>query len=205
MFIMKFRVNLDGKKINDLSKEFLKNYPFEHLSINNFLDEKNAKKILEEIKKEDFYTEEHDLYKFDRTVDLRNSDNQYLLSFREYLLSEEFISIIEKITNVQVKRGKIELHSLKLFDTDYLLCHDDQVQDRKIAFILNLSSNWEDKYGGNLELFDSSSDNKPTKVVKKIVPQFNQFNIFKVTPRSYHQISEVEGEHERISISGWYY
>ena len=36
-------------------------------------------------------------------------------------------------------RNKIDMHSLKLENTNYLLCHDDRVEMRKLAFVINFS------------------------------------------------------------------
>ena len=108
------------------------------------------------------------------------------------------------MTNTNLSRTKYELHSLKLTNTDYLLCHDDKVQGRKIAFIINLSKDWTEKDGGQLELFNSKN-NEPTTVAASITPKFNQFNIFEVTDKSFHQINEIVSNKNRISLAGWFY
>ena len=73
----------------------------------------------------------------------------------------------------KLSKDKIDLHSLKLKDTNYLLCHDDDVGDRKIAFIINLSKEWDREMGGELQLFDSI-DGEPKSIAKTITPDFNQ-------------------------------
>ncbi len=196
---------ISEKKIKELKEEFVSNLPFEHLSIENFLIEKKVKELKKAINKEDFYLEEHDLYTFMRTIDFENFNDKAIKEFREFFLSSNFIEFIEKITNTKLDKNKIDLHSLKLSNTNYLLCHDDKVQDRKIAFILNLSENWTKKDGGELEFFEANKNNLPVKVSKSILPKFNQFNIFKVSDKSFHQINEVLTNNERLSISGWYY
>ena len=193
------------KRLEAYKNKFSCNKPFRNLSIPNFLDEKLARKIKNALKKEEYYIEENDLYKFQRIIDFKYLNNKALKEFRNNLLSEEFISYIENLTNTKLKRNKIDLHSLKLLNTYYLLCHDDDVLGRKTAFILNLSENWGKKDGGNLELFECKNKN-PFKVYKSIIPKFNQFNIFIVEPnKSFHQISEVLSNKQRISISGWFH
>ena len=193
------------KKLETYKKKFSCSKPFRNLSVPNFLDEKLARKIKNALKKEEYYIEENDLYKFQRTIDFKHLKSTTLKELRDNLLSEEFISYIENLTNTKLKRNKIDLHSLKLLNTHYLLCHDDDVLGRKIAFILNLCENWSRKDGGNLELFECKN-NKPFKVCKSIIPEFNQFNIFIVEPnKSFHQISEVLSNKQRISISGWFH
>lgn len=36
---------------------------------------------------------------------------------------------------------------------DYLLCHDDELEGRRIAFILYFTPVWKPEYGGGLDLF----------------------------------------------------
>jgi Rps23 Pro-64 3,4-dihydroxylase Tpa1-like proline 4-hydroxylase len=180
--------------------------PFEHLSLEKLFSEEKVKNLVSALKEQEYYIEDHDLYQFLRTTDFKHSKNNTIKEFREYIFSDSFVSSIEKITGLKLLRGKGDLHSLKLLNGHYLLCHDDQVQGRAVAFILNLSKHWSEKDGGSLELFSVDSNGSPCKISKSITPTFNQFNLFTVSSKSFHQISEVLSEHkERISISGWFY
>lgn len=40
---------------------------------------------------------------------------------------------------------------------DVLLCHDDELEGRRIAYILYLVPPWEASDGGTLDLFDTDS------------------------------------------------
>ncbi len=192
--------------LSELKTQFQTNKPFEHISILDLFNPNNLEELIKELNKLDYYLEDHDLYQFLRTIDFKHIQNEKVKEFRDFIFSEDFVSIIEKIVGFDLVRNKGDLHSLKLGNTHYLLCHDDQVQDRSIAFILNLSVNWKEEYGGSLDLFSVDSKNEPKEIVKKIIPKFNQFNMFKVSDKSFHQISEVEVEDgSRLSISGWFY
>ncbi len=186
------------------AKDFNTNKPFQHISIPNFFTNEKAEDTLLNIRNQEYYKEEHDLYSFMRTIDFRNSNNLFIKKLRATLLSTEFVKLIEEISSVKIKKDVIELHSLKLQNTDYLLCHDDQVEGRKIAFIINLSKGWKKEFGGSLELYDSAND-EATKLSKSIVPAFNQFNMFLVSSKSFHAVHEVMVDKERESISGWFY
>lgn len=189
----------------EYSKEFENNKPFAHLNLNNFFIEEKLEDIYEEIKNLDFYLEDHDLYQFLRTVDFKNlKNNEKISNFYNFIFSKEFISFIEEITNTKLSTKKGDLHSLRLQNTHYLLCHDDQVENRYLAFVINLSKDFKKDNGGSLDLFESENS-RPKKIAKSIFPQFNQFNIFLVNDKSFHQISEVIGEVNRESISGWFY
>lgn len=55
----------------------------------------------------------------------------------------------------QVMVIQVNFKLLKFISLDYLLCHDDQTENRAIAFILYLTpENWEEKDGGQLDLYD---------------------------------------------------
>lgn len=195
-------IYLNEKNILKLNKEFLEAKNFPHISIDNLFKENKLLELKESLKNENYYLEESDLYEFLRTFDLKNSKNKNIIELRNFLLSEEFLKLIENITNLKIKRNYVDIHSLKLKNTHYMLCHDDLVQERKIAFIINLS-NMEEKDGGALELIEMSSDDTG-KVFKTIVSKFGKFNMFLVTENSYHSVSENISNKERISISGWY-
>lgn len=196
-------IYLEPNTINKLKSEFKLSKNFSHLSIDNLFLENKLREIELELTKERYYIEESDLYKFLRTIDFKNNQNKKIIELRNFLKSTEFIEYIEKITELKLKKEQIDLHSLKLENTHYLLCHDDQVQNRKIAFVINFS-NFEEKDGGLLELFEIDK-NDNGKIFKKIIPKFNKFNMFEVSNKSYHQISEVISNKERISVSGWFY
>lgn len=192
------------KNIDALSFQFINNRPFEHLSLEKFFKEERVEKLLKALNNLEYYEESHDLYTFFRTIDFKNIVNKDIIEFREFIFSKEFIEFIQKLTKTLNLRTKGDLHSLKLVDTNYLLCHDDKVENRKLAFVLNLTKNWSKDKGGALELF-SSKNKKPFEIEKSILPNFNQFNIFLVSQKSFHQISEVISKNSRLSISGWYY
>ena len=188
------------------SEEYLSSKPFEHYSIIGVFNEDKLKELVKELEAYEYYIEDHDLYQFKRTHDFKNTNNSLIKEFREILFSDSFVREMERITGLNLLRDKGDLHSLKLDQTHYLLCHDDQVQDRAVAFIINLSQDWNEEDGGILELFESDSSGNPRSIAKKIIPEFNQFNFFTVSSKSFHQISEVVSESKsRVSISGWLY
>ena len=198
---------LSESTVSNLDKfisEFESAKPFNYICIDNFLNENKFLELKKACVIQEFYVEDHDLYHFFRTIDYKNSKVPIIVEFREFLKSSEFRTFFEKLVSMGLDSKKMDLHSLRLENGDYLLCHDDDVQDRAIAFILNLSE-FEEIDGGKLELFESENG-KPTKICKSIVPKANRFNMFKVTPgKSFHQIEEVMSEKQRNSISGWYY
>ncbi len=198
---------LKEDKIIEIRNNFLKAPYYPHLSLDNFLIEEKALKLYEALKNEDYYLEDHDLYQFLRTIDFKNTKNKLINEFRNFLMEDETISFFEKLTNSKINKKIMDLHSLKLLDTHYLLCHDDLVLGRQFAFIFNLSKNWTKEFGGEFEVFASDENgNVKGDIIKSIVPIFNRFNLFRVQKNSFHQINEVNNENgERITIGGWYH
>ena len=83
-------------------------------------------------------------------------------------------------------------------DTDFLLCHDDQLEKRALAFILYLTTLQKDQ-GGALCFYDQKE-----RLVKRVIPQANTLVIFQVSERSLHAVEEVI-KAERLAIGGWYH
>ena len=85
---------------------------------------------------------------------------------------------------------------------DYLLCHDDELEGRKIAYVFYLSENFKEGDSGNFTLFDSKMG-KPFRAVKKYVPLFNRLLIFEVSRKSFHEVEENLSDKKRYAIGGW--
>jgi Rps23 Pro-64 3,4-dihydroxylase Tpa1-like proline 4-hydroxylase len=73
----------------------------------------------------------------------------------------------------------------------HLLCHDDELEGRRIAFILYLvPKDWSLEDGGTLDLFSSDELGQPQNITTSIVPVWNSLLFFAVTPQSFHQVSQ---------------
>ncbi|MFP4402298.1 MAG: 2OG-Fe(II) oxygenase family protein [Candidatus Nanoarchaeia archaeon] len=195
--------------IEQFSQTFQNATPYEHISIPHFFKEDIAKQIEQALMSVDYEEFNTDLYHFFKSKDLKHISSlpQILQDLHTFIFSTECIELFQKLTNTSINTQKQgDLHSILLQHTHYLLCHDDQVDERSIAFIINLSRDFTKKDGGALEIFAHNSQLEPTQCEKRIIPKFNQLNMFKVSEISFHQISEVEAvDKNRLSISGWYY
>ena len=60
--------------------------------------------------------------------------------------------------------------------------HDHLRLDRRLNSILYLNQDWEEEWGGHLELWDSSM----SRCVQKIPPLLNRCVVFNTTDSSYH-------------------
>jgi Rps23 Pro-64 3,4-dihydroxylase Tpa1-like proline 4-hydroxylase len=97
----------------------------------------------------------------------------------------------------------VDIAATRYTDTNYLLCHDDKLDSRKIAFLVYLTD-MTPVSGGALALY-SAKKGKPHKVVERIFPQKGTFACFDVSAISYHEVEEVLGKHARVAIGGWYH
>ncbi len=193
---------INKKYLNNVSaihKSFSFANPFPCLVLNDFLDNKFAKLILKELMKEKFSHQECDLFSFSQCNDLALSNNFILKKFYDFFNSDEFKDFIFSITNIKCS-AKIDASGFIYRSADYLLPHDDRLESRKIAYVLNLSNNFSKKDGGSLDFFNKN------KVIKSFIPSFNTLILFKVIEnKTFHQVSEVlTDKKDRISIAGWF-
>ncbi|CAK9819524.1 Prolyl 3-hydroxylase OGFOD1 [Anthophora quadrimaculata] len=145
-----------------------------------------------------------DLYQFEQTSDLANIDTENLKLLYE-TFQTDLTSWMQRNTKIELNK-KISMSSSCYYDTDYLLCHDDNMGDRRIAFILYLSKNWTAKDGGALDLFDTDENGLPRNVVKSLIPEYNSLVFFEVVDNSYHQVAEITSpDKSRWSINGWFH
>lgn len=182
------------KKISSLKKDFKSAKPFPHLVLPNFF--KNAKELKSALLKEEFHYQNSDLFQFYQTNDCSKAKTKVVQDFHKFFGSKDFLAFISEITGK--KLTSIDMSGFIYGDTDYLLPHDDRLEGRKIAYVVNLSENFSEENGGALALFKGRS------VVKRIVPKFNTLTIFEVSPKSLHEVEEVV-DAKRISLAGWFH
>jgi len=190
---------LEKARITSLKKTFISQHPFPYLELKNFLNEDKAGKLLLSLIKEPFLPKKSDLFSFKQTQDLIGTKNEHLTSFRKFLCSKEFISYMTSLTGIPLKAGKVDLFGSLYEGTDHLLCHDDELDERRIAFLFYLS-NFQEQDGGALTLFDKQFNSKAT-----IIPQFNTFSFFEVSKHSFHEVGEVIGQKQRLALGGWFH
>ena len=190
----------EEKKLN---AEFRQAQPFPHLVIPNFLIKEQAGNLLKALAQERFLPKEADLFKLMQTDDLAGTKNKNLQEFRRVLASQEFVGWLSKVTGITLTPGVIDMAGSLYQDTDFLLCHDDRLEGRKIAYMYYLSD-FKEREGGSLN-FLGHKGTTPTKVLRKIAPKFNTFVFFEVSPHSFHEVEEVLVKKQRITIGGWFH
>ena len=190
-------------KIEELKKIFQNNAPFPHVELNDFFNEEKLLKVVRSLAKEQFLEKESDLFKFMQTGDLSVSQIAEIQELYAFLSSKELITFMEEITGTKLKSGTIDLFGSMYQNTDFLLPHDDQLEGRKIAFLIYLS-NLQPKDGGKL-MFYKTKGSIPKEEEKAIIPQFNKCIFFKVSKKSFHEVEEVITNTQRIALGGWFH
>lgn len=170
----------------------LKQEPFPHIIIDDFLSEEEYFELIANLEEKDFFIKEADLFKMKQTIELEK--DPAFTKTKEKLLSTNLSDFNTSSNNLTMSGTLYE-------DTDFLLCHDDQLEGRKVAFVLYLTD-LENNQGGALRLYESK-ENLPTKITKKITPKKNRLVLFKVSPLSFHDVEEVINA-QRLALGGWY-
>uniref|UniRef100_H0V381 2-oxoglutarate and iron dependent oxygenase domain containing 1 n=1 Tax=Cavia porcellus TaxID=10141 RepID=H0V381_CAVPO len=160
--------------------------PFLHCVIPNFIQSQD---FLEGLHKEllnlDFHEKYNDLYKFQQSDDLKKRREPHISALRK-LLFEDFRAWLSDISNIDLE-PTIDMSCAKYEFTDALLCHDDELEGRRVAFILYLVPPWDRSLGGTLDLFSIDEHFQPKQIVKSLVPSWNTLVFFEVSPVSFHQ------------------
>lgn len=190
-----------GNSVND---------PFRCITLYEFLKSESqpTMEFFVQLRKEleglEMFEKNNDLYRFHQSEDLK-------------LCKGEAISAIRKLFNEEVRQLMIDVTGISLNETvnltysvyqqgDVLLCHDDELDTRRIAFVLYISPEWSVEDGGALNLFNTDTNGCPNKIVHSLVPRENAFLFFEVAPNSYHEVAEIlSKDRKRLSINGWFH
>ena len=215
-FVDKFRKSFESRQgVKDeaiLSTAYITGSPFPVVVLPDlFSNDEPLIKAKEELLSLEFVEKCNDLYEYWASTDLKNlkaNDYPALCALKEKLFGQKVLDLIKGITGFEELNGTIDLGGQRYKKGGNLLCHDDDLEGRRIAFILYLvDSSWTEKDGGQLDLFSHDPVSKlPRKVENCIVPRWNTLAFFEVTKTSYHQVREIlSSQHERVSITGWFH
>lgn len=182
--------------VESLNKQFKSAKPFPHLILPDFFSG-DLKKVKSALLKEKFYEKNSDLFQFEQSDDCKNATQPALKEFYNFFSSEEFIAVISKITGKRL--NSIDMSGFIYDDSDYLLPHDDRLEGRKVAYVIQLGDDFDKSDGGALQLFQNN------KIVKSYSPKFNSLTLFEVSSKSLHQVQEVLTNKKRISFAGWFH
>jgi Rps23 Pro-64 3,4-dihydroxylase Tpa1-like proline 4-hydroxylase len=210
---------LDHDRLLNLAKqlkeEYKSNEPFRHIVIDDFLPLDVAEKCRDQFPKKkemDQDTFQKQEIKIASRPDVKGFPD-YLKSVLYALNSHEMTFFLEELTGINgilgdpsyfgagihqtFQGGKLGIHVDFNFHEKYQL-------ERRLNVILFLNNEWEESYGGHLELWDKEMKN----CIKRVLPKFNRAVIFNTSDDSYHghpdPLTCPKGE-SRKSIALYYY
>jgi len=192
---------LTGEYVAQKMKEFEKGKPFPHVVCDGFVRKERIASLIRGLEKEGFAEKRADLFHFLQTKDLHGAKDKVLKGMVQLLDSADFASYLTQITGVKVKVGASDVFGSCYTDTHYLLCHDDRLEGRKLAFILYLTTLREGQ-GGALVLRNDIRG-KPGSRVLRIHPRAGRLVVFAVSRKSWHAVEEILSPVKRYAIGGW--
>ena len=184
------------KNLGELKKkEYLLSEPFPSIIFDNFFNEDYLKEILKEFPNLENL---ENTSKYVNKNEIKFANNNFKLfpkilkNFISFLNSQEFINFIQNITSIKepLKADKDlnggGLHEIKKggvlkIHTDFNR-HPSLDLDRRVNVLIYLNKDWNDKYGGHLELWDKDM----TECKQRILPIFNRMVIFSTNDYSNH-------------------
>lgn len=194
---------------------FLAGQPFPHVVIDNFLPEWVLDRVIDE------FPDPGDIpwkeFKQTTSKKLATEGDAFFGDFTRQLLTQfnaaTFLQFLERLTAIE---GLVPdpyffgggLHQIE--PGGFLKVHADfnwheQLKlDRRLNVLVYLNKDWEESYGGALELWDKDM----THAVASILPIFSRFVVFATTDYSYHGHPEpltCPPDRTRRSMALYYY
>ena len=203
--------------IDALRTEFRDAAPFPHIVIDEFLDPDFAREVAAAYPS---FEEAQELgFAFDFVRERRKiqiSDSALfppaVARLHEALASSSFLESLEAITGIDGLEadpslggggmhvtgpgGRLDVH----VDFNY---NEDRHVYRRLNILVYLNPEWEDDWGGAVELWDP----KVKRCHKSVPPRLNQCVLFETSEISYHGVEPVaeRARHPRQSFAAYYY
>lgn len=200
-----------------LANKYQTNKPYPSIYIDDFFDKNILEKVLEEFPKVDQLKDK--IYYANPNEDKYATKGEYSFGPQtkklvHFLNSQPFLEFLQKITGIEetlIPDPYFEgggFHEIK--PGGFLKVHVDFHKNKKLQlsrrvnFLVYLNKDWEEEYGGHLELWEKDM----SQCVSKILPKFNRAAMFSTTGDSWHghpnPLSCPEGE-SRKSLALYYY
>ena len=191
--------------------------PFPSIYIDDFFDENFLEEVLKEFPRVDQLKDK--IYYANPNEDKYATKGEYTFGDQtkklvHFLNSQPFLEFLQKITGIEetlIPDPYFEgggFHEIK--PGGFLKVHVDFHKNKKLQlsrrvnFLIYLNKDWEEEYGGHLELWEKDM----SQCVSKILPKFNRAAMFSTTGDSWHghpdPLNCPEGK-SRKSLALYYY
>ena len=189
------------RNANKLPK--IKLHPFPHVIVKDFLDSATLDLAIDALAGLEYDFKESDLFSYWASIDLTDINHPAINILRNDIGDDTWRKEVAKSFKVK-QFSSIDLAAYVYGQGDFLLPHDDQVEGRIIAYSLHLTPEITEETGGALNIFKANKEGK-SKLVDSILPEYNSLIMFEVSDHSWHQVSEVISDIQRLTLTGWYY
>ena len=129
---------LDPAFVAKLTAEFHAGKPFKHLCIPALLDASFLRTLENELRGLEYYSKSSDLFEFAQSGDLKGVSTPLVSKLKQVLYGPTFRKILQTITGIEIGQlaQTVDMSANVYGDTNTLLCHDDELLGRRIAYIL---------------------------------------------------------------------
>lgn len=187
--------------------------PFPHIAIDDFLDPHLLRKVAASyppMEHKTFFDRDQERFKFQFHA---REANGFVRNILTELNSQAFLGFLEEMTGIQGlipdpyfsggglhltrRGGHLGVHA------DFNI-HRTMNVERRLNLLIYLNDDWEESYGGTLELWDK----KMTRAEKSILPILGRAVVFSTTLDSYHGHPDpltCPPDRDRRSIATYYY
>ena len=181
----------------------IKSKPFPHVVVKDFLDEPTLDLVIDALAGLEYDFKESDLFSYWASMELTDINHPAINILRDDIGDKSWRDNVSKSFNVK-KLSNIDMAAYVYGLGDFLLPHDDQVEGRIIAYSLHLTPEINKEMGGALNLFEADNTGK-SKLVDSIIPEYNSLIMFEVSNHSWHEVSEILIDIQRLTVTGWYH
>ncbi len=181
----------------------IKSKPFPHVVVRDFLDAPTLDLVIDALAGLEYDFKESDLFSYWASVELTDINHPAINILRDDLGDKPWREKVSKSFNVK-ELSNIDMAAYVYGLGDFLLPHDDQVEGRIIAYSLHLTPEITEEMGGALNVFEADDKGK-SKLVDSIIPEYNSLIMFEVSDHSWHEVSEILMDIQRLTVTGWYH
>ena len=189
------------RKVEKISA--VKDSPYPHIVVKNFLDDSTLDLVIDALAGLEYDFKESDLFSYWASVELTDIDHPAINILRDDLGDKLWRNKVAEAFSSK-PLSSIDMAAYVYGLGDFLLPHDDQVEERIIAYSLHLTPEITEEMGGALQIFDVDKNNK-SKLVDSIIPEYNSLIMFEVSKHSWHQVGEILQDIQRLTVTGWYH
>ncbi len=140
------------------------------------------------------------MYLFHNLNQAKREPELFVHKIADFLSSEPVLAFIRDLTGIP-EIMSADAQATRYIGNCFLHPHNDEDEEygRRVAYVLNMTKNWDPNWGGFLQFF-----NPDMNVIESFKPTFNALNLFTV-PKG-HSVSFVAPfcPGERLSITGWF-